>query len=199
MTRTTAPTHLAIASLLVFLLLALSAVPVAAGGGPWRAKGAEAVAIRLTNCIRSGGRVTKAGTCKGWGKGNYSKVKPLLKPSHRISDQVSWPWAKKSVRFRGTRSCWIGHAKNGSTVNSRFAAASLKQYVNGENMGCGLYGTGKQTVIRIVRMWQSEKSYNGWHWRQIKSSKLESIGVGVARYGKRKTQLVLNFYGKVVP
>lgn len=198
MNHATTRTHLAIASLLTLALLALTAVPAAAGGA-WRAKGAEDVAIRLTNCIRSGGHVTRAGTCKGWGKGNYSRVQPVLKRSARISNRVSAPWAKKSVQFYGTRRCWIGHAKNGSTVDKRFAAASLKHIANGENMGCGMYGTGKQTVIRIIRMWQAEKSYGGPHWRQIRDKDFKSFGVAVARYGNRKAQIVMNFYGKSIP
>ncbi len=195
MTRTAAPTHLAIASLLALALVALTAIPAAAAT-PWRAKTAEDVAIRLTNCIRSGGLVTSAGKCKGWGKGNHSKAMPALKRSARISDRVSWPWVKKSILWHGTRSCWIGHSRNGSTVDRRFASVSLKHIANGENMGCGLYGTGTQTVVRIIRMWQAEKAWNGPHWRQIKDPEFKSVGVGVARLGSRKTQLVINFYGQ---
>ncbi len=195
MTRSTASTHLAIASVLAFVLVALTAVPAAAAI-PWRAKEAEDTAIRLTNCIRSGGLVTANGKCKGWGKGNHSKAMRTLKHSTRISNRVSWPWVRKSVQWYGTRSCWIGHARNGSTVDRRFAAVSLKHIANGENMGCGMYGSAKKTVVRIIRMWQAEKSYNGPHWRQIKDPDFRSVGVGVARYGGRKTQLVMNFYGK---
>ena len=195
MTRNAAPINLAIASLLALALVALTVVPAAAAN-PWRAKEAEDVAIRLTNCIRSGGLVTAAGKCKGWGKGNHSKAMPALKRSSRISDHVSWPWVKKSVQWYGTRGCWIGHSRGGSTVDRRFAAVSLKHVENGENMGCGLYGTGKHTVVRIIRMWQAEKAWNGPHWRQIKDPDFKSVGVGVARYGNRKTQLVINFFGK---
>lgn len=195
MTRTAASTHLAIASLLTLVLVALSAVPTSAAN-PWRAKSAEDVAVRLTNCIRSGGLVTSNGKCKGWGKGNHSKAMPTLKRSRRISNRVSWPWVKKSVQWYGARSCWIGHAKGGSTVDRRFAAVALKHIANGENMGCGMYGSGQRTVVRIIRMWQTEKAWNGPHWRQIKDPDFKSMGVGVARYGNRKTQLVVNFYGK---
>lgn len=195
MTRTATSTHLAIASLLAFALVALAVVPAAAAT-PWRAKAAEDTAIRLTNCIRSGGLVTAAGMCKGWGKGNHSKAMPALKRSNRISDHVSWPWVKKSVQWNGTRSCWIGHSRKGSTVDRRFASVTLKHIANGENMGCGMYGSGQQTVVRIIRMWQSEKAWNGPHWRQIKDPEFRSVGVGVARYGSRKTQMVMNFYGK---
>ena len=195
MMRDTTTARLAIASMLAFALTALTVVPTSAAT-PWRAKEAEDVAIRLTNCIRSGGLVTSDGKCKGWGKGNHSKAMPTLKRSTRISDRVSWPWVKKSVQWNGTRSCWIGHARQGSTVDRRFAAVSLKHIANGENMGCGMYGTGKQTVVRIIRMWQAEKAWNGPHWRQIKNPDFRSVGVGVARYGNRKTQVVMNFYGK---
>jgi Cysteine-rich secretory protein family len=197
-TRTNAPTHALIVGILSLTLVAFSAVPAAAAGGLWRAREAEDVAVRLTNCIRSGGLVTRAGTCRGWGKGNHSRVVPKLKRSDRISNRVSWPWAQKSVRFQGTRSCWIGHDRNGSTVDRRFASVSLRHIANGENMGCGMYGSGKETVVRIVRLWQTEKSWNGPHWRQIKDPEFKSIGVGVARYGKIKTQIVINFYGKSV-
>ena len=199
MTRTNAPTTslVAIASLLALALIALTAAPTAAAE-PWRARAAEDVAVRLTKCIRSGGYVTKTGKCKGWGKGVYAKRLPDIKRSRKISNQVSYPWAKKSVQWYGTRSCWIGHSRYGSTVDKRFAAASLKHIANGENMGCGLYGTGTQSVVRIVRMWQAEKSYNGPHWRQIRNKDFRSFGVGVARYGKRKTQIVVNFYGRLI-
>ncbi|MEX1296565.1 MAG: CAP domain-containing protein [Candidatus Limnocylindrales bacterium] len=193
-----APILIAIASMITLTLVAFTAAPAGAIE-PWRAKAAEDVAVRLTKCIRSGGHVTRAGKCRGWGKGIYAKRLPDIKRSRKISNKVSVPWAKRSVKWQGTRSCWIGHSKNGSTVDKRFAAASLKHIANGENMGCGLYGSGKTTVIRIVRMWQAEKSYNGPHWRQIRDRDFKSFGVGVARYGKRKSQIVVNFYGKLVP
>jgi hypothetical protein len=193
-----APILTAIASVLTLALLALTAVPAAAAE-PWRAKAAEDDLVRLTKCIRSGGHVTKAGKCRGWGKGIYAKRLPDIKRSTKISNKVSLPWAKKSVTWYGTRRCWIGHSRNGSTVDRRFAAASLRHIANGENMGCGVYGTGRQTVLAVVRMWQAEKSYNGWHWRQIRDTRFKSFGVGVARYGNRKTQIVVNFYGKLVP
>lgn len=200
MTRANAPAPIlvAIASVLALTMVAVAAAPAGAIQ-PWRAKAAEDVATRLTKCLRSGGHVTKAGKCRGWGKGIHAKKLPDIKRSRKISRKVSLPWAKKSIKWYGTGRCWIGHSKNGSTVDKRFAAVSLKHIANGENMGCGLYGNGKKTVIRIVRMWQAEKSYGGPHWRQIRDKDFKSFGVGVARYGKRKTQIVINFYGKPVP
>ena len=182
----------AFASILALVLVAMTAVPASAGGVS-RATVAENLAYKLTNCLRTGGWVTKSGECMAYGKGKFSKYRKPLKRSATISNKVAWPWAKKSAQFYGKRSCWIGHVRNGSTVDSRFRTAGLSQ-ANGENMGCGFYGP-SGTVIRIVRMWQSEKKYNGWHWRQLKDPDFRGVGVAVARYGK-KVQIVIDFYEK---
>ena len=197
MMRSAARTQIVVASLLTLLLLALSAIP-AAGAEPKRRAGAEDLTVRLVNCIRTGGYVTSGGKCKGKGSGKYSKYVKPLKHSDKISRKVSWPWARRSVQFYGTRSCWIGHSRSGSTVDRRFRAVSLNYVKNGENMGCGMYGGAQPTALRIVRMWQSEKSYRGSHWRQIKNPDFKSVGVGVAKLGSRKAQVVVNFYGKRV-
>ena len=189
--------QIVIASLLTVSLLAITAVPSTAAE-PKRRAGAEELTFRLVNCIRSGGWVTSAGVCKHRNSGKHSKYVKPLKRSQKISNKVAWPWARRSVQWYGTRRCWIGHAKNGSTVDKRFASTSLKHIANGENMGCGMYGTAPQTAVRIVRMWQAEKAWRGSHWRQIKDPDFKSMGVGVAKYGSRKAQLVVNFYGKSI-
>jgi len=194
------PAHIQIgvASLLTLLLLAMTAVPTTAAG-PVRGYGAEELTFKLVNCLRTGGYVTKAGKCKGWGTGKHSKYVKPLKRSPKINKQVSWPWARRSVQFNGKNSCWIGHARYGSTVDRRFATANFsKKIANGENMGCGLWGGAQKTAISVVRMWQSERSYGGTHWRQLKKATFKSVGVGVAKYGSRKAQIVMNFYGKVI-
>ncbi len=141
-----ARTQLAVASLLTLLLIAITVVPATAAK-PLRRAGAEEQTMRLVNCMRSGGHVTKYATCKGWGSGRYSKSVKTLRYSDKISDRVSWPWARQSVQFYGTRTCWIGHSRAGSTVDKRFAAASLRHIANGENMGCGYYGTARKTAL----------------------------------------------------
>ncbi len=158
---------------------------------------AEDVAFRLVNCLRTGGKVTTAGKCKGWGSGRYSAKRPALKRSARISNRVSWPWARRTAKLYSQRTCWVGHSLAGSTVDRRFASAGLKHSVNGENVGCASYRPQK-TVTFIVRWWQREKAYGGWHWRQLKDKRFKSMGVAVARRGAGKTQLVINFYGKAV-
>jgi len=190
-------TQVVIASLLTMLLLAVSAVP-AAGAELKRKGGAEDLTFRLVNCIRTGGYVTKAGTCKARGSGKYSRYVKPLKRSDKISNKVAWPWAKRSVQFYGTRTCWIGHSRNGSTVDKRFASVGLKNGENGENMGCGMYSGSQVTAIRIIRMWQAEKAWRGPHWKYVKNAEFKSAGVGVAKLGLRKTQLVVDFYGRVV-
>jgi hypothetical protein len=197
MNQRRAHVHLAVASLLTMLLLTMAAVP-ANGADLRRRQGSEDLAYRLTNCLRTGGYVTRAGKCMGYGSGRFSKYVKPLKRSHKIGNKVAWPWARKSVRFYGTRTCWIGHARNASTVDSRFASVALRHTVNGENMGCGFYGKPSATVVRVVRMWQYEKRYNGWHWRQVKSRDFRSVGVGVASLGQRKAQIVIDFYGETV-
>ena len=196
MKRHTARTHVAIASLLMLLLLAVTAAPATAVE-PKRMHGAEDLAFKLVNCLRTGGKVTTEGTCKGWGSGKYSVKRAPLKRSNKISNKVSWPWARRTVKLYTSRSCWVGHSLAGSTVDRRFAAAGLKDDVNGEAVGCASYGSQKM-VLFIVRWWQREQSYGGSHWRQIKDKRFKSMGVAVAKRGTGKSQLVVNFYGKVV-
>jgi hypothetical protein len=194
MTHRPTTSRMALAGLLSLLLLAVSAIPANAAE-PKRRAGAEDLTARLVNCMRTGGHVTRRGKCRGRDSGKYSRYVKPLKRSAKVSNDVAWPWARKSVQFYGTRSCWIGHARNGSTIDKRFAAAQLDHIANGENMGCGLYGGAQVTALRLARMWQAEKSWHGWHWRQIKDREFKSFGVGVAKYGRYKAQVVVDFYG----
>lgn len=184
---------LAILSVLMLLLVAITAVPPT----PAEAKGAkrfdatERLAFRLVNCLRTGGKVTAAGKCIGYGSGRFSKKVPALKFSRKISNQVSWPWAKRTVAKRGCT-----HSMTGSTVDRRFRAAGLRNAKNGENIGCATYDPRRMTIF-IVRWWQRERSYRGAHWRQIKDRRFKSAGFGVAKHGRR-AHLVVNFYGKAV-
>jgi len=197
MKRHTVRSHIAIAGLLTLLLVALAAVPATAAT-PRRMDWHEGFAHKLVNCMRTGGRITTNGKCDAYGSGKYSYYVAPLKRSNKISNKVSWPWARRSAQFYGTRSCWIGHSRSGSTVDSRFRQASLRNSLNGENMGCGLLSTPRKTTLTILRMWQKEKTWRGSHWRQIKSKKFNSAGYGVAKYGARKTQILVNFYGPSV-
>lgn len=191
MTRGVTRPQIAIATLLTLLLVAFAAAPVAAA--PQRLEGKERLAHKLVNCLRTGGKVTLQGTCKGFGTGKYSSKRPPLKRSQRISDKVAWPWAKRTVVAR-----YCGHSLGSSTVDKRFRSVGMKHIDNGENIGCSNGWSAKKMVITMARWWWDEKSWNGPHWRQLKSRKFKSAGYGVAQNGKH-TRLVVNFYGKNLP
>ncbi len=189
-----ARSHLALASLVMMALLAVSAGSTVAAE-PHRVRSAEKLAVSLVNCLRTGGKVTTNGRCQGRGTGRYSTKRAPFKISRRISNQVALPWATRTVKLNSKRTCWVGHSLARSTVDRRFATVGLKHGANGENIGCASYDP-KRMVAFVVRWWQREKAYHGSHWRQIKDKRFKSIGVAVARRGSGKSQLVINFYGR---
>lgn len=192
MTRRTQRLPLAIASILTLLLIGLTAAPAVAGE-PKRIKSSERYAHKLVNCIRTGGKVTSGGKCKGYGSGRYSAKRPPLKRSKKISNKVSWPWSKRTVKAN-----ICGHTLAGSTVDKRFRAVRLKHIANGENIGCATSWPPRKMVITMVRWWYAEKSYGGAHWKQIKAWKFKSAGYGVAKLPNGRSRLVVNFYGKKI-
>jgi hypothetical protein len=192
MIRGATRTQLVIAAVLTLLLTAAAATPVA---GVQRLEGKERLAHKLINCLRTGGKVTTSGACKGMNSGRYSVKRPKLQRSQRISDRVSWPWAKRTV-LPGSRIC--GHSLGTSTVDKRFRSVGLKHIDNGENIGCSSGWSAKRMVITMARWWYDEKKWGGPHWRQLKSPKFKSAGYGVSKRGNH-TRLVVNFYGKRVP
>ena len=66
--------------------------------------------------------------------------------------------------------------------------------MNGESIGCSNGFSVRQMVIRTHRMMQSEKAYNGWHWRNMKDRDWRRVGIGIAARG-RETRIVYDFYG----
>jgi uncharacterized protein YkwD len=154
---------------------------------PWYTT--ERFYLGLVNCTRTGGWVLANGTCRGYGSGHYSKyVKPLAY-SYGLSDRVSRLYSKV-LATRGLCS----HTADGDP-GARLRRAGYLSYTWGENIGCrDGYSTAKAAVLASHRVFQSEKSTNGGHWRNIKSSKYRYIGIGIWRYGTR-TRLVTDFYG----
>ena len=191
MTPAAARSQVAMATLLTLLLVTLAAVPATAAD-PVRLTGKERLAHKLVNCLRTGGKVTVDGKCKGWGSGKYSSKRPPLKRSVRISKDVSWPWARRTVM---ANKCT--HVINASTVDRRFRVVGLKHIDNGENIGCATSWDPKKMVITMVRWWWDEKAWGGPHWRQLKARKFKSAGYGVASF-RGRSRLVVNFYGKLV-
>ncbi len=177
---------------IIVLVTSLSLLLVPAGPTAAKApyKDLERFALSLLNCTRTGGWVRANGTCKGRGSGKHSTYRKPLKLHGGISSDVARPWARRIASAD-----YCGHSIGSSDVDGRFRKAGYRHSTNGESVGCSSGYTARQMVIRTHRMMQSEKSYNGWHWRNMKNKDFKSVGVGVAKVG-RETRVVYDFYGK---
>jgi hypothetical protein len=144
--------------------------------------------LSLVNCTRTGGWVLSNGTCRGYGSGRYSAYVAPLRLSPGISDSVTRPYAKY---LAVTNQC--SHFLNGNP-GDRLRRAGYKAWNWGENIGCrNGYGLTAPAVLASHLFFQSEKSTNGGHWRNIKNAKYKSIGVGIWKVGSR-IRLVTDFY-----
>ena len=144
--------------------------------------------IGLANCTRTGGWVLSDGTCRGYGTGHYSAYVPPLKVSSYIADRVSRPYSS----LLATKALCT-HYANGDP-GYRLRRVGLTNPTWGENIGCrDGYSTAKAAVLASHLVFQSEKSTNGGHWRNLKNRSYYYIGVGIWRYGSR-TRLVVDFY-----
>ena len=154
---------------------------------PWYS--VERFELGLINCDRTGGWVLRDGTCRGYGSGHYSRYVRPLSYSFGISDRVSRPYAKLlAIRIL------CSHTANGDP-GYRLRRASYTAWTWGENIGCGTgYSSAKAAVLASHLLFQSERSTNGGHWRNIKNAAFRAVGIGVWRYGSR-TRLVIDFYG----
>ena len=142
----------------------------------------------LVNCTRTGGWVLSDGTCRGYGSGHYSAyVRPLnLAPG--ISNLVTRPYAKL-LAIRNVCSHFYDH-----DPGYRLRRVGYVGYTWGENIGCrDGYATSKAAILASHLYYQSEKTTNGGHWKNIKNAKFVWIGIGIWRYGTR-TRLVTDFY-----
>ncbi len=172
-------------SLLAITCLLGSAVPAAASSAPYQ--DLERFALSLVNCTRTGGWVQADGTCKGRGSGKYSTFRKPLKLSSGISSKVSRGYA---ARIAAKDYC--GHTL-GSTIQARFRSAGYRGDPFGESVGCSSGYSPRQMVIRTHRMMQSERSSNGWHWRNMKNRDFGRVGIGIAKHGN-ETRVVYDFY-----
>jgi len=154
---------------------------------PWYT--VERYYLGLLNCSRTGGWVLSDGTCRGYGSGHYSKYVAPIAYNWGISDTVTRPYAKL-LAVKGICS----HTANGDP-GYRLRRVGYLRWNWGENIGCrDGYSTAKAAVLASHLFFQSEKSSNGGHWRNIKNATYHWIGIGVWRYGSR-TRLVTDFYG----
>lgn len=180
------PARLTLALLSIACLLG-SAAPAAASGAPYL--DLERFALSLVNCTRTGGWVRSDGTCKGRGSGTYSTYRRPLTLSSGISTDVS---RKYAVKLAAADYC--NHDLRGSTIRARFRNGGYRGTPYGESLGCSGGYTVRQMVIRTHRMMQSEKSSNGWHWRNMKNKDFKRVGVGIAKDGS-ESRVVYDFYG----
>jgi hypothetical protein len=148
----------------------------------------EAYYLRLLNCSRTGGYVNKDGTCTGYGSGRYSSYVRPLAFNWGLTTNVARPYAKL-LAVKGK----CDHFLNGDP-GDRMRRAGYHPSWWGENIGCRDGSTNVYaSILASHRAFQAEKPSNGGHWRNIKNSKFQVVGVGIYRYGSR-VRLVVDFY-----
>jgi len=190
MMRSSIRINLVIAALVALLVVGFTALPVAAEAARFRST--EQYAFRLLNCLRTGGKVTTAGTCVGYGSGRFSAYRKPLEFSEKISNKIAFTY---SARIASAGQC---RHDLGSTTDQRFRTVGLRDDTNGENLACHWAASPRGMVVYWMRRWYHETSYGGAHWHQIKDRDFRVAGFGVARHPSGRTTLVVNFYGKFV-
>jgi uncharacterized protein YkwD len=159
-------------------------IPKSGGGGAvagsWA--GVESYYLRLMNCTRTGGWVTSGGSCSSPGGRD---VAPLALNSG-ISSKVARPYAKL-LATRGICNHFIG-----GNPGDRLRRAGYDSYRWAENLGCRS-GNPNSAVLGSHLFFQSERPYNGGHYRNIMDARLKQVGIGVWVSGGR-VRLVVDFY-----
>ncbi|HET7830551.1 MAG TPA: Ig-like domain-containing protein [Candidatus Limnocylindrales bacterium] len=160
-------------------------IPTGGGGaasGSWAA--VEAYYLRLMNCTRTGGWVTGSGACSSPGGRDVA----ALTLSSAISSKVARPYARL-LATRNACSHFIG-----GNPGDRLRAAGFGGYNWGENIGCRSAGSPFASVLGTHLFYQSEKPYNGGHYRNLMNPSFRRVGIGVWVAGGR-VRLVIDFYG----
>jgi uncharacterized protein YkwD len=152
----------------------------AVGGGSWAA--VETYYLGLMNCTRTGGWVTSTGRCSSPGGRNVAP----LKLSTGISSKVSRPYARR-LAIGADCSHFIG-----GNPGDRLRRAGFSSYRWAENIGCRS-GNPRAAVLSSHLFYQSEKSYNGGHYRNLMNAAYSHVGIGVWVSGGR-VRLVIDFY-----
>ena len=150
------------------------------GGGSWAA--VERYYLGLMNCTRTGGWVTSSGSCSSPGGRN---VAPLRLDSG-ISNRVARPYARLLAT---TGQC--SHYANGGP-DDRLRSAGFTGSNWGENIGCR-GGNPYAAVLATHLFYQSERSYNGGHYRNLMNPDFTRVGIGVWHSGGNG-RLVIDFY-----
>ena len=138
--------------------------------------------IKLMNCTRTGGWVTSSGACSSPGGRNVAAL--TLNPT--ISSNVSRPYAQY-LAVHGLCNHFYG-----GTPADRLRHAGFTSYHWGENIGCE-GGNPFSAVLGDHQFFQSERPYNGGHYRNIMDAQYSEAGVGVWVSAGR-VRLVIDFY-----
>lgn len=147
---------------------------------PWLS--AEAYFLRLMNCTRRGGWVTSIGGCLHPG---VRKVAPLVLDAS-ISTRATRPYAR-ILATAGVCSHFYG-----TSPATRLRRAGFPSYNWAENIGCP-YGSVMKGMLASQLFFQSEKSYNGGHYRNLMNAVYTKVGIGAWSYGGR-VRVVIDFY-----
>jgi hypothetical protein len=153
---------------------------------PWY--NVEVYYLKLVNCTRTGGWVRSDGSCAGYGSGRYSAYVRPLRLGSGLSSKVARPYAKLIARKN-----LCTHFADGDP-GYRLRRAGYRNYTWGENIGCrsGYTNIYKAVLASHLNM-QAEKSTGGGHWKNIKNSRYNYVGIGVWVYNGR-TRVVSDFY-----
>ena len=143
----------------------------------------EAYYLRLMNCTRTGGWVTSTGNCSSPGRPERRRAHAQRR---RSAAKVSRPYAK----LLATRN--ICDHFVGGTPGDRLRRAGYTSYRWGENLGCRS-GNPYSAVLGSHLYFQSEKPYNGGHYRNLMDARFHQVGIGVWVSGGR-VRLVIDFY-----
>lgn len=149
-------------------------------GATWVA--VERYYLRLMNCTRTGGWVTSSGACSSPGGRD---VAPLQLDAG-ISSRVARPYARV-LATRGACSHFIG-----GNPGDRLRRAGFPSYRWAENLGCRS-GNPTAAVLGTHLFYQSERPYNGGHYRNLMDPRYDRVGIGVWVSGGQ-VRLVVNFY-----
>jgi len=183
------PVRPRIAALAAVLLLALPLAGTHAGGTPPPPyPDLERFALTLVNCVREGGLVDPEGACRER-KGPVRKLPPLvLHPG--IVEEMARPYAQRLARADACT-----HSLGGRDVDERFDAAGFPARPRSENVGCAYSMSPRAMVIFTHRLMQSERTWNGPHWRNMRDPDWLSVGVGIGMAGS-ETRIVYAFYSR---
>lgn len=152
----------------------------ATGSGTWSA--VETYYLGLMNCTRQGGWVTSSGACSSPGGRD---VAPLVLDAG-ISSRVSRPYAKL-LATGDLCSHFVG-----GTPGDRLSRAGYTSYDWAENIGCRS-GDPFAAVLGSHLFYQSEKPWNGDHYRILMNPLYTRVGIGVWVSAGR-VRLVVDFY-----